>query len=255
MTVHSPSPWGQSCHSSAVLDTPSASDQWPQPSTQGLTTSVPLLGSFKGPPKEWQSWSLALFFSLHLPLSNTILGKSFILSKPKSFEYTLLTWMMILELRKLSNLPDVTQLPRGKSGLLESEETFGSYLPVFTLSCPLNILFMGCPGTNEQGCSALRRPAQGVLLPQALPSCPKGWGLRAMDTTHHSPAAPPAPVGKIGFNPLRSWENRETDREVVCLKQHNQLVLESEQSALTFPKCCGRQLWWWWQWQRGDPKS
>lgn len=130
MTVHSPSPWGQSCHSSAVLDTPSASDQWPQPSTQGLTTSVPLLGSFKGPPKEWQSWSLALFFSLHLPLSNTILGKSFILSKPKSFEYTLLTWMMILELRKLSNLPDVTQLPRGKSGLLESEETFGSYLPV-----------------------------------------------------------------------------------------------------------------------------
>lgn len=87
-----------------------------------------------------------------------------------------------------------------------------------------------------------------VLLPQIFAYLPQG--LRASTYGHNCnlPAAPPAPacigVGKVYYNHLMLGKNHETEREVVCLKQYNQLVLESEQKASvrTLPQSYSKQL-------------
>lgn len=85
--------------------------------------------------------------------------------------------MRILKLRKLSNLPEVTWLPGGESGLLELEEAFEYCWPFFFFPhYHVHWTFSLCDALGS-----MNEMAQ-TLLPQTLSNCPLGWRDQYMDT-------------------------------------------------------------------------
>lgn len=155
-----------------------------------------------------RTWDLMYFIVSH------------ILSKPNQRSDCIFCKLSILKFRKLSQMPDVTGLPRGKLGLLE--EAFEYELPVVSMSlCVLTIPCMFWTGISEWGFSGLRRQAQAVLQPQTPPNCPKGWGDQYMDTAVHDAfvAAPHASLH-------RSWDRLF----------HSSYIIRKPWNRIRFPK-------------------
>lgn len=232
------SPWVQSSYSNSVLYTQCYWAVAPVLYT-GSNNNFCHTHSVKDPQRS--NHLRVLYFSLvfiFLCPNSDLKNHRFHQTK-QSFQYILLKCTRILKLRKLSNLSEVRRLPRGEFGLLELEETFEYYLPIFfMLCCPWKILFMWHIGFNEWEFSDLRKSSQAVLLLRTLSNCPKGWGDQCMEipVMHLQHQQMPAciPVEKVYSSPLMLRDNHETEREAVGLKQYNQLLPEPEQKLVSW---------------------